>query len=91
MVYTRVTYIRTRKKICAIPSFLPPIEEIAGKFKIMLYFAVTEMCFVFTFKFAAPLYHKIITLNYNYFILPTQIYLDILMLTNNLTGKGCMI
>ena len=54
MVYTRFTYIRTRKKIFAIPNFLPPIEEIAGKFIIMLYFAVTEMCFVFTLKFAAP-------------------------------------
>ena len=53
VIYDRV---RNRKNYFEIPSFLPIERGIsrAGKFKVMLHFAATEMClFVFSFEFPA--------------------------------------
>ena len=59
MVITRVIYdrVRNRKKYFEILAFLPIERGIsrAGKFKVMLHFAATEMClFVFLFSFEFP-------------------------------------
>ena len=54
VIYDRV---QNRKKYFEIPAFLPIEQGIsrAGKFKVMLHFAATEMClFVFLFSFEFP-------------------------------------
>ena len=54
VIYDRV---QNRKNYFEIPAFLPIERGIsrAGKFKVMLHFAATEMClFVFLFSFEFP-------------------------------------
>ena len=54
VIYDRV---QNRKKYFEIPAFLPIEQGIsrAGKFKVMLHFAATEMClFVSLFSFEFP-------------------------------------
>ena len=57
-IIPRVIYdrVRNRKNNFEIPAFLPFERGIsrAGKFKVMLHFAPTEMCwFLFSFEFPA--------------------------------------